>query len=100
MRTEFGKTIAGYSKYTWNASNGYVNDIGKHAFMLSLDLKERFVPKDGTNLISCDSNYGPRFGVGSADLFICGKCNINTNSYANFPNQYNREGESKLLNKQ
>ena len=46
VRTEFGRTIAGFTKYTWNTvkDGNYVNDSGRHAFLLSLDLRQKMLP--------------------------------------------------------
>jgi hypothetical protein len=46
VRTEFGRTLAGYSHYKWNAvSKGYVHDEGRRAFLLSFDQQEKYVPQ-------------------------------------------------------
>ena len=44
VRTEFGKTIGGYTHYPWTSNNTSVNDPGCKAFIFSLDMKEKFVP--------------------------------------------------------
>jgi hypothetical protein len=62
VRTEFGKTISGFTHYPWNSANTCVNDEGKRAFLLQLDLKEKYVPKDGNKLIYYDKAFNPRFG--------------------------------------
>ena len=49
------------------------------------------VPKDASNLIYCYTSYGPTFGNGY-DLYLADQCDKNTNSYANFPYQYNKDG--------
>jgi hypothetical protein len=41
IRTEFGKTIAGYNHLIWNTANGYLIDQDKKCFLLSLDLKQK-----------------------------------------------------------
>ena len=46
------------------------------------------IPQGDNCLICCDSGRGPSFGYG--DLFISNGCNINGDSYANFPTSYNR----------
>lgn len=43
-RTEFGKTIAGFTHYTWNSADGYLSHSERKAFLLSLDLKQKMVP--------------------------------------------------------
>ena len=57
------------------------------------------VPKDQNNLICCYSSYGPTFGNGH-DLCIADGCHNNKSSYANFPYQYNKEGDNKYTNSQ
>ncbi len=57
------------------------------------------IPKDGNYLIYCNSTYGPTFGNGH-DLVIHDQCNSNRSSYANFPHQYNFEGEPKYTKNQ
>jgi hypothetical protein len=98
VRTEFGKTIAGFSHYKWNAvSNGWVHDEGRKAFLLSLDSGEKYVPQNGQKLIFCNPSCGPRFGEGH-DLCIADDCDAN--SLANFPSTYNRKGTNKIVNSQ
>lgn len=42
IRTEYGKTIAGYNHLKWNtAYNGFLIDHEKKCFLLSLDLKQK-----------------------------------------------------------
>jgi hypothetical protein len=94
VRTEFGRALAGYSHYTWNAvSKGYVHDEGRRAFLLSFNQAEKYVPQGGgrQNLIYCSSSYGPTFGgtifgeppiFGGCDLAIADGCNANSKSYA------------------
>ena len=92
IRTEFGKTIGGYTHYPWISSNGeYVHDSEKRAFIFSLDLKEKYIPQDENNLIYCNSSEGPSFG-GGIDIRILDDCNNTLNSYCNFPSTYNLEG--------
>ena len=94
IRTQFGKTIGGYTHYPWDQSNSWLSDSGRRACIFSLDLMEKFVPQGNDKLIYRSSGYGPRFGGGS-DIFICDNCNTN-NSGAYFPVTYNREGGNKL----
>ncbi len=92
MRTEFGKTIGGFSQYAWDAvSNSYLNEVGKNSFIFSLDLKEKFVPVGTNNLIYCNTDFGPTFGNGH-DLFISDQCDANKDSCAIIATAYNREG--------
>ena len=53
VRTEFGRTIGGYSHYPWQSSGGYLSDGGMRAFLFSLDRKEKYVPVSGNSLIKC-----------------------------------------------
>ena len=103
IRTEFGKTIGGYTHYPWDAAGGEegksVNDAKRKAFIFSLDMLEKFVPQGDNYLIQNKNSYGPTFG-GGADIYIGDKCNIEKNSRANFPYTYNREGGNKLGNNQ
>ena len=57
------------------------------------------VPKNQHNLICCNTKYGPTFGS-PHDLHLSDACHENRNSHANFPNQYNKEGENKYVNNQ
>ena len=66
--------------------------------MFSLDLKEKYIPIDGTNLTYRHRSFGPTFGDGH-DLYLADNCNINTSSYANFPYCYNR-AENKITRNQ
>lgn len=69
-----------------------VADDQKQAFLLSLDFKQKMIPKDGKDLIWCDKDRGPLFS-GFRDLCISDQCDKgNSNTYANFPNHYNYEG--------
>jgi hypothetical protein len=98
VRTEFGKTIAGYSHYKWNAANSnWVHSENKKTFLLSFDKAEKYVPQDRQYLIYCDPGYGPTFG-GGHDLVLHGGCNASSQSYADFPSSYNRENSSKIVN--
>ncbi len=77
MRTSFGKTIAGFTKYAWNAAkNDWVHDANKETFLLSLDLKEKMEPISRYKLIYCHSSFGPTFGSGP-DLKIVNECHKN-----------------------
>jgi hypothetical protein len=100
VRTEFGRTLAGYTHYKWNAvSKGYVHDEGRRAFLLSFDQKEKYVPQGRDKLIYCHPNYGPVFG-GGFDLCIADNCYGSASSYSSFPTTYNREGSSKIEDSQ
>ena len=65
VRTQFGKTISGYTHYPWTSHGGgeYVRDSGHRAFLFSLDMREKFVPQRDEKLIYRYSGWGPCFGV-------------------------------------
>lgn len=55
VKTEFGKIIGGFSKYSWNTvgDGQYVKDGSRNTFLFSLSLKKKIVPKDQNKLICC-----------------------------------------------
>jgi hypothetical protein len=65
-------------------------EAGKHAFLFSLDMKEKMVPNNENNLIYCHTSFGPSFG--NDDLHIVDQCHINATSVASFPSAYNSAG--------
>ena len=99
VRTEFSRTIGGYTHYPWDQRNSYLSDANMRTFLFSLDLKEKYIPIDESNLIHGYSGYGPTFGDGH-DLYLADSCNSNTSSYTNFPHRYNRAGENGIINNQ
>lgn len=84
-RTNFGKTIAGFSHYKWESTEKDVYDQTKNAFLLQVDLMQKMTHEKGT-LICCRANYGPLFG--GTDFGIYDNCNTTTN-LAHFPASYN-----------
>ena len=94
VRTEYGKTIGGFTHYPWNSETKYLTDSSRRAFIFSLDMREKFVAQGDDKLIYRNRNNGPVFG--GDDIDICDGCNKNNKSYANFPWTYNRAGENKL----
>ena len=89
IRTEFGRTIAGYTHYKWNqVKGGYVHDAGRKSFLLQLDLRQKLNPISDNCLIYCDGGYGPTFG-GGFDLSISDNSNSNSNSYSRIGDTYN-----------
>jgi hypothetical protein len=71
-------------KYAWNAvEKGMVNDEGKHAFLLSFDMGEKFVPQRAEQLIECYPNWGPTFG--KDDIYIANDCTKTSILLPNFP---------------
>ena len=75
-RTEFGKTIGGYSHYMWNdptvGEDGEVKDLNRRAFLLQLDLRQKLIPIADDGLIKCSKSCGPCFG----GLTIADKCDV------------------------
>ena len=100
-RTEFGKTIGGFSKYKWNEPNNlsHVVNSNRETFLLHFDYSQKMVPIVDNRLIYCRNDFGPTFG-GGHDLYIGDNCFDVYSSYANFPNTYNFEGPNKYLNTQ
>ena len=97
-RSEYGKTIAGFTHYKFNqVNNTYLNDAGRHAFLLQLDLQEKMVPISDNNILYCYSPHGPLFGGGNPDFGILQDCKT-SNSRGNFPTAYNKEGDNKYVN--
>ena len=90
IRTEFNKTIGGYTRYRWNkvGDGTYVSHKNRDAFLFQLQLKEKMIPKSNDDLIYCQSGVGPAFGKG--DLIISNNCNKNSFSEAKFPSSYKR----------
>ena len=93
IRTEFGKTIAGYTHYKWNHTSGSVVDSARNTFILQLDLLQKMIPTSDNHLIDCHPSYGPSFGCW--DIWICDNCNTNNGSYGRFPRTYNIEGSNR-----
>ena len=97
-RTEYGKTIAGYTHYKFNqVSQTYLNDASRRAFLLQLDLQEKMVPVSDNNILYCCKNLGPLFGGGNPDFGILQDSNTKK-SRGNFPTAYNKEGDNKYVN--
>ena len=75
VRTEFGRTIGGYSGYTWEAKENKkgvkksdiyggvcVTDSGRRAFLLLMEQQQKLVSQIDQEIIICDNGYGPCFG--------------------------------------
>ena len=101
VRTEFGKTVGGFTHYPWlPGSTGWFSDAGRRTFIFSLDMQEKFVPISD-QLIYNEENCGPVFGGKDGfDIFFGDDCNSIRNSFCNFPSGYNRAGGNKLENSQ
>ena len=67
VRTNYGKTLGGYTPVPWKSVGGdgeFFADQSGTSFMFSCDLKERFALKNKNNSIKCRSDFGPMFGGG------------------------------------
>ena len=104
VRTEFGKTICGYTHYKWNEwlkknlGSNYVIDSGRRAFLLLMEQQQKVVPQIDAGIIVCDNGWGPYFGgyYGWNPLKICDNCNSEANSTSiRFGGQYNTEGTDR-----
>ena len=96
VRTEFGKTIGGYTPYPWPSKyNNYdwIYDDDKRNFLFSLDMEEKFIPWCSYSFRADYCSGGPAF---VDDLCIVDGCNNNTKSLSSFPFTFNRAGEDKL----
>ena len=63
MRTEYGKTIGGFTHYPWLPGNpGFTNDAKRRTFIFSVDMKKKFVPQCDNCLIENRDDCGPIFG--------------------------------------
>ena len=92
-KTQFGKLIGGYTEIPWKvAATDYevVPDKTGKTFLFSLDLKEKYIPKDPKYCISHSRNSGPIFGCKYTkkygpmisatfipDFEIVNECNVN-----------------------
>jgi hypothetical protein len=93
VRTEFGRTIGGFSSIPWDSNNSWGHDPNARCFLFSLDFQEKYSPARVDRLIYRRADYGPYFGGGNegSDLCLWDECNKNSISYANFPCVYGRE---------
>ena len=94
IHTEANKTIGGFTHYPWKSEGGHLSDPAGKAFLFSLDLKEKYIPVDNTNLINRQKENGPLFGAGH-DIYTNGK-----RLATGFPSSYNRERDNKLVKNQ
>ena len=93
VRTEYGKTMGGYTHYKWNHVTNctWVDDAARRAFLLQLDIHEKMPAVQDNRLIKCNSSHGPYFGAGATDLYLSDNCGSNQGSYGKFPSTYNHE---------
>ena len=81
LRTQGGRTIAGYSHYSWGVNEekqlkdwrGWVVDGSRKAFILLLGYKQKMVPQLDWAVVDSHDSSGPVFGFDS--LHIGDKCN-------------------------
>ena len=95
VRTEFNKTIGGYTPIPWKSSANTLHaDIRGDSFLFSLSLKQKMYLVDQNSAVFNSMNFGPTFGAG-ADLAICHRANTEGSSYSEFPYSYgnNRDKE-------
>ena len=53
IRTEFGRTVGGYTHQPWSSEGKWVSDPEGHSFIFSLDLNEKYVPTQTKHLTLC-----------------------------------------------
>lgn len=107
VKTEFGKTICGYTPLTWNEKEGevdyYADDPSGQSFLLSLDMGEKMDLIDKVRAISIASESGPVFGHGY-DLCVRDECHLDKPSaelsFARFPWSYNNKKNKYKKDKQ
>ena len=92
IKTQYGKTLAGYTPLTWNAvpSGHHAEDTTETSCILSFDLLLKLRLTKPEYAIYCYTGFGPRFG-GGADIHISDECDENTNSYISCPSSYKCE---------
>ena len=81
MRTNYGRTLGGYSHYKWmnddkmikeGMDRNTVIDERRRTFLLQMDEQHKLVPETDDNLIFCSLYIGPCFGY---NLQIGDNCN-------------------------
>jgi hypothetical protein len=89
IRTQYGKTLAGYTPVSWNAapSGQHAEDPTQSSCILSLDLMVKMRLAKPEYAIYCYTGFGPRFG-GGADMHISNQCDENASSYLEYPSSY------------
>jgi len=102
VKSTTGDIFGGYTSVGWslNAPGGYTNDGNSWIFTL---VNKHDVPPTKFTVSQaqygiCDNhNYGPTFG-GGHDFHLSNNCNVNSESYSNFPHSYtNSTGKTNLL---
>lgn len=82
IRTDFGKTMAGYTPSAWESPNNedtkIIADLSLKSFLLSFDHREKMSLSDKNYAIYFNKERGPIFG--NCDILIKDKCNTSDNS--------------------
>ena len=94
VKTTNRRRFGGFTDLQWDQSGNY--KTGSNPFIFSLDEKEIYYSKNGSNSIYCHSSYGPTFG-GGHDFYICNNCNSSNSSYENMNNSYENNGKKYPL---
>ena len=94
VKTTNRRRFGGFTDLQWDQSGNY--KTGSNPFIFSLDEKEIYYSKNGSNSIYCHSSYGPTFG-GGHDFYICNSCNSSNSSYENMNNSYENNGKKYPL---
>ena len=111
VETIDGKILGGYTKENWSVDNGFKNNkknwggltngykIDEHAFIFSLEKRQKADLIQKIYSIYCNSTSGPTFG-GGHDLHICSGCLSSKGSYTR-PHSYkykNKDDEANIQN--
>ena len=92
VETVDGKILGGYTKENWSVSNSLKNNknnwgvltniykVDEHAFIFSLEKRQKAELIQKNYSIYCNSAFGPTFG-GGHDLHICSGCLNSKGSY-------------------
>ena len=97
VRTNFGKTLGGYTPVPWKSvayPGEVVADGSGTSFMFSCDLKERFALKNKDHSITCHSDAGPCFGGFYCDLVLTDGSEKDR-CWVNFPRSYSGNGRER-----
>jgi hypothetical protein len=83
-----GNIFGGFTPLKWKPTGGYDCDHSLAGFLFSLRSPTGLPPKKfplkperQQNAIFCDSQIGPAFGGGPADLCVANQSNVNANSF-------------------
>ena len=95
VKTEFGKVIGGFNSMGWKDSSGqWAADTGKKCFIFSVTLRQKMDSIQPEYAIANNRQWGPCFG----DIQLSDKCNINKDSWLNFPTYYNFPAKPYIKN--